>query len=68
MYIIKYNPHTQKDLKKLKRIGLNNKTKKLIDIIVNNPFQNPPLIDFYNYNNICYNCSKNKFYIFLHLN
>ncbi len=37
-----YTKHAQKDAKKLSSAGLKNKAKDLLDIVANNPFQNPP--------------------------
>lgn len=42
MYKIVYVKKTLKDIPKLKSSGLNDKVKKLIDVIRINPFQNPP--------------------------
>ena len=42
MYIIKYRKKCLKDIEKLKLVGLTDKAKKLIKIIENNPYQNPP--------------------------
>ena len=42
MYKILYSKRAVKDIPKLKSSGLNTKAKKLIDIIRENPFQNPP--------------------------
>ena len=42
MYKIVYRKKAIKDIPKLKQSGLNNKVKTLIDIIRNDPFQNPP--------------------------
>ncbi len=42
MYRIVYRKQALKDLEKIKASNLKNKTKKLIDIIKQNPFQNPP--------------------------
>ena len=37
-----YTKQAQKDAKKLSQSGLKSKAKKLIGIITENPFQNPP--------------------------
>lgn len=37
-----FTKKTQKDAKKLSSAGLKNKTKKLLEILKENPFQNPP--------------------------
>lgn len=42
MYRIVYRKQVLKDIPKLKSIGLSDKAKSLIDILKENPFQNPP--------------------------
>ena len=42
MYIIKYRKKCLKDIQRLKSVGLADRAKKLINIIENNPYQNPP--------------------------
>lgn len=42
MYRIVYRKKVLKDIPKIKAIKLENKVKKLIEIIKQNPFQNPP--------------------------
>ncbi len=42
MYKIVYRKTAIKDIPKIKSIGLSNKVKNLIDVIRNNPYQNPP--------------------------
>ena len=42
MYIIRFSKQADKDKKLLKGVGLVSKAKKLLDIIAENPFQNPP--------------------------
>lgn len=42
MYLIKLSKQAQKDKKLLKAAGLEGKAKALLDIIRNDPFQNPP--------------------------
>ena len=42
MYKIVYRKKAIKDIPNLKNTGLDNKVKNLIDILRNNPFQNPP--------------------------
>ena len=42
MYSIVYTKNAIKDIPKLKGAKLDGKTKKLIDIIRENPFQDPP--------------------------
>lgn len=41
-YKVVYTKKAEKDIPNLKSAKLDNKTKKLIDIIRENPFQNPP--------------------------
>ncbi len=42
MYKIVYRKKAIKDIAKIKKIGLNNKVKNLIEIIKENPFKNSP--------------------------
>ena len=42
MYIIKFSKQADKDKKLLKGAGLDSKAKKVLSIIAQNPFQNPP--------------------------
>ncbi len=42
MYRIVYDKQAVKDVKNLKSIRLDEKAKKLIEVIKENPFQNPP--------------------------
>lgn len=42
MYRIIYTKQAAKDATKIKTFGLSKKAKELIDIMRNNPFQNPP--------------------------
>lgn len=42
MYKVEYHKSAIKDIAKLKESNLANKAKKLIDVIKENPFQNPP--------------------------
>lgn len=42
MYKIEYHKRAIKDIEKLKINKLDNKTKKLIEVLKENPFQNPP--------------------------
>lgn len=37
-----YTSHAQKDAKKISASGLREKTQTLLDILADNPFQNPP--------------------------
>ena len=37
-----YTKHAQKDAKKLSASGLKTKAQQLLDILAENPFQNPP--------------------------
>ena len=42
MYEVKLSKRAQKDLQKLKQNGLSKKAKSLVDIMKENPWQNPP--------------------------
>lgn len=42
MYEVKLSKRAQKDLQKLKQNGLSKKVKSLVDIMKENPWQNPP--------------------------
>ena len=42
MYQIIYSSQARKDAKKINRVGLKNNVLKLIEIVHNNPYQNPP--------------------------
>ncbi len=42
MYKIEYHKGALKDINNLKQNKLDNKTKALIELIKNNPFQTPP--------------------------
>lgn len=42
MYIIRFSKQADKEKKLLKGAGLDKKTKNLLNIIAQNPFQNPP--------------------------
>jgi len=42
MYIIRFSKQADKDKKLLKEAGLETKAKKLLNIIAENPLQNPP--------------------------
>lgn len=42
MYKIVYRKQAIKDIPKIKAIGLSSKVKNLIEVIKENPFQNPP--------------------------
>ena len=42
MYYIEYHKKALKDIAKLKQSKLDNKTKQLINLLKENPFQNPP--------------------------
>ena len=42
MYRIVYTKQAVKDIKNLKSVHLDEKAKKLIEVIKENPFQNPP--------------------------
>ena len=42
MWIVKFTKNAEKDKKLLKRACLEEKTKKLLNLIAKNPFKNPP--------------------------
>lgn len=42
MWIIKFTKNAEKDKKFLKGAGLEEKTKKLLNLVAKNPFSNPP--------------------------
>lgn len=42
MYLIRFSKQADKDKKLLKGAGLDKKAKELLNIIAENPFQNPP--------------------------
>lgn len=42
MWVIKFTKNAEKDKKLLKNVGLEDKVKKLLNLIAQNPFQNPP--------------------------
>ena len=42
MYKIVFTKQALKDLENLKKIGISNKAKILVDVIRENPYQNPP--------------------------
>lgn len=42
MYLIRFSKQAEKDKKKLKAAGLEEKTKNLLNLIAQNPFENPP--------------------------
>ena len=42
MWIIKFTKNAEKDKKLLKSAGLEDKVKKLLNLIAKKPFQNPP--------------------------
>ena len=37
-----FTSHAQKDAKKISASGLKDKTQTLLDVLISNPFQNPP--------------------------
>jgi toxin YoeB len=41
-YVTKFSSYAEKDKKKLKQSGLEEKARKLLNVIQENPFQNPP--------------------------
>ena len=42
MWVVKFTKNAEKDKKLLKCAGLEEKVKKLLNLIAQNPFQNPP--------------------------
>ena len=42
MWIIKFTKNAEKDKKLIKSVGLEERVKKLLNLIAKNPFQNPP--------------------------
>ena len=42
MWIVKFTKDADKEKKLIKRAGLEDKTKKLLNLIANDPFQTPP--------------------------
>ena len=42
MYLIKFSKQAEKDKQRLKAAGLEQKAKDLLNILMQNPFQNPP--------------------------
>ena len=42
MWIVKFTKNAEKDKKFLKNTGLEEKAKKLLNLIANDPFQTPP--------------------------
>lgn len=42
MYTVEYHKRALKDIQKLKQNNLGNKARQLVDLIKENPFQNPP--------------------------
>lgn len=42
MWIVKFTKNAEKDKKLLKSAGLERKTKKILNLISENPFKNPP--------------------------
>ena len=42
MWVVKFTKNAEKDKKLLKNVGLEEKVKKLLNLIAQNPFQNPP--------------------------
>lgn len=42
MWIIKFTKNSEKDKKLIKSAGLEERVKKLLNLIAKNPFQNPP--------------------------
>ena len=44
-WVVVYAKHALKDAKKLAAAGLKAKAQKLIDVVANDPFQNPPAFE-----------------------
>ena len=42
MWVIKFTRNAEKDKKLIKSAGLEDKAKKLLNLLASNPFQNPP--------------------------
>lgn len=42
MWDVLFTKNAEKDKKLLKRVGLDKKAKKLLEVLANDPFQNPP--------------------------
>ena len=42
MWVVKFTKNAEKDKELLKRAGLEGKAKKLLSLLSENPFQNPP--------------------------
>ena len=42
MWIVKFTKNAEKDKKLIKSAGLEERVKKLLNLIAKNPFQNPP--------------------------
>lgn len=42
MWVVKFTKNAEKDKKLLKGAGLEEKTKKILNLISENPFTNPP--------------------------
>ena len=42
MWVVKFTKNAEKDKKRLKETGLDSKVKKLLVLLSENPFQNPP--------------------------
>lgn len=42
MYKIVYTKKAAKDIPKIKEVGLSEKVKRLVEVIKENPYQNPP--------------------------
>ena len=45
MYLVKFTKRAEKDKKLLKEAKLDKQAKKLLDVLVVNPFQSPPLFE-----------------------
>ena len=42
MYLVKFSKQAEKDKQRLKAAGLEKKARELLDILLQDPFQNPP--------------------------
>ena len=42
MYLVKFGKQAEKDKQRLKAAGLEKKARELLDILLQDPFQNPP--------------------------
>ena len=42
MYLVKFSKQAEKDKQRLKAAGLERRARELLDILLQDPFQNPP--------------------------